>query len=117
MPRPARRTITENGEAGNIGANNYNKGDSANFASSKLPSGQQLSSLNKEFFKGWLSSQMSGDVYEDVKVKKLRPVTQPDGTEMLKIDFTYTLLTRAGFTVLRAGVASAVVADNVRLRR
>ena len=35
-------------------------------------------------------------------------MTQPDGTDMLKIDFAYTLLTRAGFTVLRQGVASAV---------
>ena len=54
---------------------------------------------------------MSNDVYEDVKVKKIRPVTQADGTEMLKIDFSYTLLTRAGFTVNRKGIAGAVVAD------
>ena len=49
--------ITDNGEAGNIGANNYVKGDSANFASLELPKGEQLSTLKKEFFKGWLSSQ------------------------------------------------------------
>ena len=55
---------------------------------------------------------MSNDVYEDVKVKKIRPVTQPDGTEMLKIDFSYTLLTRAGFTVFRQGVASAQIAND-----
>merc|ERR1719331_668976 len=105
-------SITENGEAGNIGANNYIKGDSANFAALPLPQGESLASLKKEFFKGWLSSQMSNDVFEDVKVKKIRPVTQPDGTEMLKMDFTYTLLTRAGFTVLRQGVASALVVND-----
>jgi len=55
---------------------------------------------------------MSNDVYEDVKVKKIRPVTQPDGTEMLKVDFSYTLLTRAGFTVLRQGIASATIAND-----
>ena len=104
-------TITENGEAGNIGANNYVKGDSANFAALPLPPGQKLDTLSKEFFKGWLSSQMAGDVFEDVKVKKIKEVTQPDGTQMLKIDFGYTLLTRAGFTVLRQGVAQAQVAD------
>jgi hypothetical protein len=104
--------ITDNGEAGNIGANNYVKGDSANFASLELPKGEQLSTLKKEFFKGWLSSQMTSDVYEDVKVKKIRPVTQKDGTEMLLIDFGYTLVTRAGFTVLRTGIAGAVVADD-----
>jgi len=105
-------SIDENGEAGNIGANNYIKGDSANFAAVKLPEGEKLTSLPKDFWKGWLSSQMSKDVYEDVKVKKLKPVTQPDGTEMLIIDFAYTLLTRAGFTVLRQGVASAVIASD-----
>jgi len=106
-------SITENGESGNIGANNYIKGDSANFASLRLSSGVSLASLSKdkEFFKGFLSSQMTNDVYEDIKIKKIRPVTQSDGTEMLKIDFAYTLLTRAGFTVLRQGLAIAQEVD------
>ena len=39
-------------------------------------------------------------------------MTQPDGTEMLKIDFGYTLLTRAGFTVLRQGIASATITSD-----
>jgi len=105
-------SIDENGEAGNIGANNYVKGDSCNFAALPLPDGSSLSSLNKEFFKGWLSSQMSSDVYEDVKIKKIKPVTTADGADTLKIDFAYTLLTRAGFTVLRQGVASATIAND-----
>ena len=107
-------SIDENGEAGNIGAGDYGKGDSATFATAELPAGASLTSLqkDKEFFKFWLTSQMSKDVYEDVKVKKFRPVTASDGTEQLKIDFTYTLLTRAGFTVNRKGTAVAVIADN-----
>ena len=99
-------SVTDNGEAGNIGANNHVKGDSANFAA--LPSTKPLASLDKDFFKEFLSSQMANDVYEDVKIKKIRPITQPDGTEMLKVDFAYTLLTRADFTVERKGIASAV---------
>jgi hypothetical protein len=104
--------IDENGEAGNIGANNYVKGDAANFAALELPPGENLSSLNKEFYKRWLSSQMTTDVFEDVKVKKVKPVTQADGAELAIIDFTYTLITRAGFTVIRKGIAGATVADN-----
>ena len=49
--------------------------------------------------------------YEDIKIKKLRVVTQDDGQEMIKLDFAYTLLTRAGFTVERKGKASALVAN------
>ena len=53
-------TITENGEAGNIGANNYIKGDGCNFAALPVPKGKTLETLqkDKECFKGWLSSQM-----------------------------------------------------------
>lgn len=55
-------SVTDNGEAGNIGANNYVKGDSANFASLPLKSGSSLSTLDKEYFKTFLSAQMSNDV-------------------------------------------------------
>merc|ERR1712167_471612 len=92
--------------------NDYLKGDAADFVSLPLPSGKGLGDVNKEYLKGWLSSQMTSDVFEDVKVRKIRPVTQKDGTEMLLIDFGYTLVTRAGFTVLRTGIAGAVVADD-----
>ena len=50
--------------------------------------------------------------YEDVKIKKIKLVTQDDGQEMLKLDFGYTLLTRAGFTVERKGKASALLAND-----
>ena len=109
---PSAPSITENGEAGNVGANNFIKGDSATFAALPLPKGKQLDELNKEFFKTWLTSQMANDVFEDVKVKKIRPVKQADGTEMVFVDFGYTLLTRAGFTVLRQGMASAMVTND-----
>jgi hypothetical protein len=113
LPETARGAHSSPARPPTPGAADYIKGDSANFAAVALPTGESLAGLskNKEFFKGWLSSQMSNDVYEDVKVKKIRSVTQDDGTEMLKIDFGYTLLTRAGFTVIRQGIASAVVAN------
>ncbi len=101
-------TLTENGEAGKIAANDYLKGDAADFVSLPLPSGKGLGDVNKEYLKGWLSSQMTGDVFEDVKVRKTSVVKAADGVETLSIDFTYTLLTRAGFTVERRGVASAM---------
>lgn len=100
--------ITENGEAGTVGANNYIKGDSSVFTALALPGGKALKEQPKEFFQTLISNQMTNDVYEDVKPKKIKPVTAPDGTEMVLFDFTYTLLTRAGFTVQRKGVASAL---------
>jgi len=105
-------TITENGEAGNIGASNYQSGDSCTFSALPLPEGKDLTSLSKDFFKVWVPSQMSSDVYQDVKVKKLRPVKQADGTEMVLFDFSYTLLTRNGFSVDRQGVASAMIVND-----
>jgi len=100
--------ITENGEAGTLGANNFIKGDSEVFTSAKLPGGKPLKEQGKEFFGQLLSSQMTSDVYEDVKPKKIKAVTMEDGTEMVFFDFSYTLLTRAGFTVERRGMASAL---------
>jgi len=109
---PQTPTITENGEAGNIGANDYIKGDSANFAAVTLPKGETIETVSKELIKNLLITQMSNDVYEDVKVKKLKPVKQDDGTDMQIVDFTYTLLTRAGFTVNRKGIAGCMVASD-----
>lgn len=61
-------TITENGEAGKIAANNYLKGDFADFVAVRMPPGKTLDNVDKEFYKGFLSSQMTSDVFEDVKV-------------------------------------------------
>lgn len=105
-------TITENGEAGKIAANNYQKGDSADFVAVKLPEGKKLEELNKEYYKAFLSTQMTNDVYEDIKVKKLKQTVAADGTPLVLIDFTYTLLTRAGFSVDRKGVASAMLVND-----
>lgn len=107
---PQTPSITENGEAGTVGANNYLKGDSATFSAVSVPSGTKIGSVDKDVLRQLLISQMSNDVYEDVKVRKVKPVTQEDGTDMVIIDFSYTLLTRAGFTILRNGVAGCLVA-------
>jgi hypothetical protein len=63
-------TITENGEAGKIAANNYLKGDFADFVAARMPAGKTLDTVDKEFYKGFLSSQMTADVFEDVKVRR-----------------------------------------------
>eukprot|EP00967_Tisochrysis_lutea_P041423 scaffold49786_cov25-Tisochrysis_lutea.AAC.2 len=107
-------TITENGEAGKIAANNYLKGDFADFVAVRLPADKNLDNLDKEFYRNFLSSQMTKDVFEDVKVKKMKRATGTDGVEVAYIDFSYTLLTRAGFEVNRKGVACVhLVGDTV----
>ncbi|EOD36399.1 hypothetical protein EMIHUDRAFT_423306 [Emiliania huxleyi CCMP1516] len=98
-------TLTENGEAGKIAANNYLKGDFADFVAAKLPPGKTLESIDKAFLTTFLVSQMTADVYEDVKVGKVKRLTAADGMDVAYIDFGYTLLTRAGFTVDRKGTA------------
>merc|ERR1719352_2163711 len=70
--------ITENGEAGTVGANNFIKGDSATFTALAIPGGKKLADMDKGFFGQLLSSQMTNDVYEDVKPKKIKPVTMDD---------------------------------------
>uniref|UniRef100_A0A7S4ICK5 Uncharacterized protein n=1 Tax=Prymnesium polylepis TaxID=72548 RepID=A0A7S4ICK5_9EUKA len=105
---PLLPSITENGEAGTLGANNFIKGDSANFASVPAKADLKVDGITKPMLQNLLVAQMASDVYEDVKVNKLKAVTQPDGTEMVIFDFSYTLLTRAGFTVNRRGVGSAL---------
>ena len=58
--------------------------------------------------RAFVLAQMTNDVFEDVKVKKLRPTVAADGTPLVLIDFTYTLLTRAGFSVIRKGVRRTI---------
>merc|ERR1711871_1829632 len=72
-----------------------------------------MGGLGKEFFKGFVGAQMTNDVYEDVKVSKVKTGKTPDGVDLAKFEFTYTLLTRAGFTVDRKGVGSAMVVNDV----
>ena len=100
-------SLTDNGEAGKVAAQNYQKGDSADLVSAKLPGGANVAELDKGFYKTLLTSQMSNDVYEDMKIKKVRPLSTADGAQLAIIDFTYTLNTRAGFAIGRKGVAAA----------
>ena len=44
-----------------------------------IPAGKKLADMDKGFFGQLLSSQMTNDVYEDVKPKKIKPVTMDDG--------------------------------------
>merc|ERR1719387_126675 len=57
----AKPDITENGEAGTLGANNFIEGDSAVFTALPLK-GKALKDQPKEFFADLLSAQMTNDV-------------------------------------------------------
>lgn len=104
--------LDENGESGTVGANNYGKGDGINFAAYPLPEGEEkLSGLKKKYWEKFITQKMTQGVYEDFRAKKITPVTQPDGKEMVLIDYEYTLNTRADFIIARKGVASAMVAN------
>ena len=54
------------------------------FTAQKLPGGKALKDQPKEFFGQLLSSQMTTDVYEDVKPKKIKVVTMEDGQELVQ---------------------------------
>lgn len=106
-------TITPNGEAGKIAANDYLKGDTAAFAAVPLPPGKDLNTIasDKAVLGDLIGAQISSDQFEGVKVAKVVPVTAEDGTSSLQADFTYTLRTDSGLSIPRRGVASVQVAD------
>lgn len=107
-------TITSNGEAGKIAANDYLRGDSAFFAAVPLPPGKDLkgAASDKAVFGDLVGAQIAKDQFDDVKVAKVVPLTTEDGVPSAIVDFTYTLRTDSGLTIGRRGVASVQVIDN-----
>jgi len=106
-------TITSNGEAGKIAANDYLRGDTAAFAAVPLPPGKDLKAVagDKAVFGDLISAQIAKDQFDEVKVAKVVPVTREDGVSSAQVDFTYTLRTDSGLTIGRRGVASVQVID------
>lgn len=112
-------TISSNGESGTVSAGNYIKGDSAAFvvfnpaiASEFNPTANnqaasQGAALSKETLARTVVASATSDVYQDVKVKNVKP--REGAGDYVTFDYTYTLLTRAGFEVDRHGVGSATV--------
>lgn len=69
---------------------------------------QDIASQSKAFFEKAVIkaiSQKGDNMYQSFKVIKTEPVER-DGQQYVLVDFKYELLTGAGFTVDRRGVAS-----------
>ncbi|CAB9497838.1 expressed unknown protein [Seminavis robusta] len=99
----------QNGEDGTVQAGEYAKGDTATFFVYDEPgSVSDVNSQSKSFFEKAIIkaiSQKGDNMYQSFKVIKTEP-TERDGQQYTLVDFKYELLTGAGFTVDRRGVAS-----------
>lgn len=103
--------VDENGESGNIQADDYGKGDSIRFTAKPPPEGfKSVADLKKSWFRdNWIKVvDVGGDVFTDEKVDKVEVVTQPDGFEMAIARFRYSVATRGGGLIPRWGYASAM---------
>jgi len=106
-----------NGEDGTIQAGEYAKGDTATLFVNEDLGSVDVSTQNKAFFEKCIVkaiSQRGESIYQDFKIKK---VVQGDGNYLKGqkyaiCDFTYTLITGAGFEVDRKGVASVTSEGN-----
>lgn len=98
-----------NGEDGTVQAGEYAKGDTATFFVYDEPGNvPDIASQSKGFFEKAVIkaiSQKGDNMYQNFKVIKTEPTKQGDQDYVL-VDFKYELLTGAGFTVDRRGVAS-----------
>ncbi len=103
-------SIDKNGEEGTISAGDYQKGDSAAFFVGEGPSSGKLDQQSDAYFGEVVTraiGQKSSNVYQNFKVLKKRPGAKgSNGAQYYIIEFKYELLTGAGFTVDRKGVAS-----------
>ena len=101
--------INNNGESGTVGANDYIKGDSANFYERPLPAGEILSDKNTNIYNKILQEALSrkGDVLESFKTLKIESVGKGvKGEEYFRVYFSYALNTEAGFLINRKGIAT-----------
>lgn len=98
-----------NGEDGTVQAGEYAKGDTATFFVYEEPGNiKNIANEPKSFFEKAVIkaiSQKGDNMYQSFKLTKTEPVTHGDQQYVL-VDFKYELLTGAGFTVDRRGVAS-----------
>lgn len=103
-------SIDKNGEEGTISAGDYQKGDSAAFFVGDGPESGKLDQQSNEYFGEVVTraiGQKSANVYQNFKVLKKRPGAKAsNGAQYTIVEFKYELLTGAGFTVDRKGVAS-----------
>jgi hypothetical protein len=104
-------SVNNNGESGTVGANDYMKGDSANFFEYKLQNGEKVSGdkVDKGTYINIIEAALGrkGDVLERVKVLKIEPLTTGlKGEAYYRVFFSYSLNTEAGFLITRNGLLS-----------
>eukprot|EP00752_Nemacystus_decipiens_P004820 g4387.t1 len=105
-----------NKEAGTVSTGDYGRGDSAGLfvAPKSLMGGSSLSS--KEVMEGVVKkalSQKGDNQFQSFKLKSVKDgATDFNGNKYYIADFQYELLTGAGFTVERKGVASVAQIGN-----
>ena len=105
-------TISSNGESGTVSAGNYIKGDSAAFVVFDAPrSAKTAADLPKEVLAQSVVASATSDVYQDVKVRDVAKRAGGAAGDYVTYDYTYTLLTRAGFEVDRKGVGAATLVN------
>lgn len=102
-------TISTNGESGTVSAGNYIKGDSSAFIAYDVPGLATASDASKELLAQSIVASATSDVYQDVKVSK--KYNRDGAGDYVGFDYSYTLLTRAGFEVDRKGVGVATIVN------
>lgn len=99
-----------NGEDGTIQAGQYSAGDTATLYVMEDVKVDNVAEESKSFFQDAITraiSQKGNNIYQDFKIKKvLTKEGEVKGQNYAVVDFSYTLLTGAGFEVDRVGVAS-----------
>merc|ERR1712146_522182 len=111
----ARPNIDANGEEGTVSAGDYQKGDSATFYTGDLPdSGDFYTSKGAvQDVVQQAISQKGDNLNQELKIlKSYDSVKDKEGKEYKLVEFKYELLTGAGFTVDRKGVASITTLPN-----
>ncbi|KAJ1621196.1 hypothetical protein T492DRAFT_1072325 [Pavlovales sp. CCMP2436] len=103
-------TTSSNGESGTVSAGNYIKGDSAAFVAAPANGAKSGSGLSKASLAYSVTCSATADVYQDVKVGKI--VKREGAGDYVTFEYSYTLLTRAGFEVDRRGVGAATVVND-----
>lgn len=102
-------TVSSNGESGTVSAGNYIKGDSAAFVVLDSPGAKAAADLSPAFLAQAVVASATSDVYQDVKVKNV--AKRPGEGDYTLFEYTYTLLTRAGFEVDRHGVGACTLVN------
>lgn len=104
-----RPSIDKNGEDGTISTGDYGKGDSASlFVAPPLKEGESLTAMDKQYFADLVfagSTQKGVNLLQNFKLIKFSVAEDStDEQPAVNVEYSYDLLTGAGFEVSRRGV-------------